>query len=58
LHTNNPRKIKGLQDAGVLVSSRTPLLVPARAENKLYLATKRSRSGHLIEFEGPEDDEG
>ena len=49
LHTNNPKKVDGLREAGVVVVRRVPLLVPPRAENRFYLDTKRSRSGHLLE---------
>ncbi len=48
LHTNNPRKVEGLDGAGVTVVKRVPLIVPPRAENRFYLDTKRTRSGHLI----------
>lgn len=48
LHTNNPKKVDGLREAGVTVVRRVPLLVPPRAENRFYLDTKRSRSGHLL----------
>jgi GTP cyclohydrolase II len=49
LHTNNPAKVGGLRAAGIEVNTREPIAVPARDENRFYLATKRSRSGHLIE---------
>lgn len=48
LHTNNPAKVEGLEGAGVIVVKRVPLVVEARDENRFYLNTKRSRSGHLI----------
>lgn len=49
LITNNPRKVEGLRSAGIDVVRRTPLVVAARPENEAYLATKRARSGHLID---------
>jgi GTP cyclohydrolase II len=49
LHTNNPKKVDGLRKAGVAVSQREPIAVEPREENKFYLATKRSRSGHLLD---------
>jgi len=55
LHTNNPKKVQGLEDAGIEVMQREPLLVPARDENRFYLETKKKRSGHLIGFD---EDEG
>jgi GTP cyclohydrolase II/3,4-dihydroxy 2-butanone 4-phosphate synthase/GTP cyclohydrolase II len=48
LHTNNPRKIESLRTLGIEVAERKSLVVPARAENRDYLATKRDRSGHLL----------
>lgn len=46
LLTNNPRKVDGLQGAGVEVVERIPLATPANPHNRLYLDTKRDRSGH------------
>jgi GTP cyclohydrolase II len=46
LHTNNPRKVSGLSEHGIVVVRREPLLVPERAENRRYLATKREKLGH------------
>lgn len=54
LHTNNPRKVEGLEGSGVTVVKRVPILVPVREENRFYLATKKARSGHLIAV----DDDG
>lgn len=49
LLTNNPAKVRGLEDAGVNVLERRPLEVAAGPENAAYLATKRARLGHLME---------
>jgi GTP cyclohydrolase II len=48
LHTNNLRKVAGLQSGGVAVMRREPLIAEAREQNKHYLATKRDKSGHLL----------
>ena len=53
LHTNNPQKVEGLREAGATVTRRVPLQVPARAESRFYLDTKRRRFGHLLP--GPPD---
>ncbi len=48
LLTNNPKKVEGLQDAGVEVVERVPLAVastPAAAE---YLAVKAAKMGHEL----------
>ncbi len=48
LHTNNPTKVRGLEQAGIVVAKRVPLEAPSRAENAAYLATKQKKSGHLL----------
>lgn len=45
--TNNPAKIAGLAAAGIDVVERVAHRMPANPHNADYLATKRSRSGHL-----------
>ncbi|HET7575419.1 MAG TPA: GTP cyclohydrolase II [Sphingomicrobium sp.] len=47
LLTNNPKKVAGLETAGIKVSERVPHHMPANPHNADYLATKRSKSGHL-----------
>lgn len=51
LFTNNPRKVEGLQRAGLDVVRRIPIVVPARPENTGYLRAKQDRSGHLLDDE-------
>ncbi|WP_211302518.1 GTP cyclohydrolase II [Nannocystis exedens] len=48
LHTNNLRKVAGLQQGGVDVVCREPLIAEVREQNRRYLATKRDKSGHLL----------
>lgn len=48
LLTNNPLKITMMESAGVRVVERVPLHVGETAENRAYLATKRTKSGHLF----------
>ena len=48
LMTNNPRKVVGLDAYGLTIVERVPLELPARDDNRLYLATKRDKLGHLI----------
>lgn len=48
LLTNNPKKVKGLESAGIKVADRVAHQMPANPHNVDYLATKRSRSGHLL----------
>lgn len=48
LLTNNPRKVEGLQGAGIRVVERVPLTAAANPHNRAYLETKRRRSGHVL----------
>ncbi len=48
LNTNNIRKIKGLEKAGVPVLERIPAEATVHAHNRSYLRTKRDRLGHLL----------
>jgi 3,4-dihydroxy 2-butanone 4-phosphate synthase/GTP cyclohydrolase II len=42
----NPKKSARLNDLGIEVTARLPLVIPEHAENAFYIATKRSRMGH------------
>jgi GTP cyclohydrolase II len=48
LLTNNPRKVQALEAEGIEVAERVPLRIEAGEHNRLYLATKRARSGHQL----------
>lgn len=48
LMTNNPRKVSALEQAGLVVHERIPLIVGHNASNRRYLSTKRSKLGHLL----------
>ena len=47
LLTNNPAKVAGLEAAGIEVVERVAHHMPANPHNADYIATKRSKSGHL-----------
>jgi GTP cyclohydrolase II len=49
--TNNPEKIAALRRAGLEVVSDQRVLGRPTAENVRYLASKRDRAGHYIEFD-------
>ena len=49
LLTNNPDKVESLQNLGITVSQRMPLIVGVVAENRAYLQTKANRMGHKID---------
>lgn len=48
LLTNNPNKIKGIQNCGVEVVSREAIEMSPTQDNVSYLKTKRKKMGHLL----------
>lgn len=48
LLTNNPRKVVGLEGYGLKITGREPLKVEAGDFNREYLATKRTKLGHIL----------
>jgi GTP cyclohydrolase II len=52
LMTNNPTKIRQLEQYGLTVSGRIPHVIPSNPYNRFYLETKASRSGHFIDLAG------
>ena len=54
LMTNNPNKIRQLEQHGIRISGRIPHVMPANPHNRFYLHTKATRSGHYIDFDGKE----
>ena len=50
LYTNNPRKIEGLRENGIIVSRRDPIIIEPNDYKETYLKTKQIKSGHLLNF--------
>jgi GTP cyclohydrolase II len=48
-HTDNPKKIQALRDAGVKTEARSALSVTPNENNRAYLDTKYTKIGHLRE---------
>ncbi len=48
LLTNNPYKLTALQQAGIQILERIPLITPVNDHNKNYLNTKREKLGHFF----------
>lgn len=48
LLSNNPDKVKALEDAGIEVVERAPIVVPPIETTAEYLRTKREKLGHLF----------
>jgi GTP cyclohydrolase II len=49
LITNNPDKIQGLEQEGIPVRRRIPIVIPSNVHNRRYLRTKKERLGHLLD---------
>lgn len=52
LLTNNPRKIEGLENYGLNIVERVPLVIKPNKHTEKYLKTKKEKLGHLIEDKG------
>ena len=50
LMSNNPDKIRALEQAGVRVAERVPCIVAAQESTEDYLRTKKERLGHLLDI--------
>lgn len=50
LMTNNPKKINELQDYGIKITGRIPMIIPPNPYNEFYLKTKAAKSGHMLTF--------
>ena len=48
LMTNNPRKIKALEESGLTVNKRIPIKSKITKYNRDYLKTKAEKLGHLL----------
>jgi GTP cyclohydrolase II len=48
LITNNPDKMSVFDDTDVTVVDRIPIIIPAKAENSVYLRDKKDKMGHLL----------
>jgi 3,4-dihydroxy 2-butanone 4-phosphate synthase/GTP cyclohydrolase II len=51
LLTNNPDKVRTLEELGLVVAERVALEVPPRPPNRAYLRTKRAKFGHLLSLD-------
>lgn len=51
LMTNNPDKIRQLEQHGIKVTGRLPHVMTPNEHNRFYLETKAARSGHFINLD-------
>ncbi len=49
LLTNNPEKLKSLDNSGILLHQRIPLEINANTTNESYLTVKKNYFGHFLE---------
>ena len=49
LLSNNPDKVKALEEAGIVVAERVPCVAEAHESRRGYLETKREKMGHLFD---------
>src|SRR5512138_2447092 len=54
LMTNNPEKVRQLEQHGIRVAARIPHVMRPNEHNRFYLETKAARSGHHIDLDGKE----
>ena len=55
LMTNNPRKVKALEEQGIDVVERLQLKVGMNPHNERYLATKAGKLGHMFDHQCEDD---
>jgi 3,4-dihydroxy 2-butanone 4-phosphate synthase/GTP cyclohydrolase II len=48
LHTNNPDKVRALEEQGIVVADRVPALGRVNTHNRRYLETKQTALGHAL----------
>lgn len=48
LLSNNPEKLKALEEAGVQVLERIPIEIPPQGSTRKYLKTKKEKLGHWL----------
>jgi GTP cyclohydrolase II len=53
LLSNNPEKVKALEDAGIEVAERVPCIAIPHESRRDYLETKREKMGHLFDLDHP-----
>jgi 3,4-dihydroxy 2-butanone 4-phosphate synthase/GTP cyclohydrolase II len=58
LMTNNPDKVRQLEEYGLTVSERVAIEVPPRKSNRDYLRTKRTKFGHMLSLVAEKQDPG
>ena len=50
LLTNNPDKVYQLEEFGLTINKRVPILMDANEYDEKYLKTKQDRMGHIMDL--------
>lgn len=58
LVTNNPDKVRQLEEYGLAVTERVPIEIAPGKSNRDYLRTKRTKFGHMLSMVGESQDCG
>ena len=58
LMTNNPDKVRQLEEYGLAVTERVPIEIAPGKSNRDYLRTKRAKFGHLLSMPGEGQESG
>lgn len=56
LMTNNPRKVKALEQLGITVTERIEHRIEPNKHNRFYLYTKAKKLGHMIDYDSKDKD--
>ena len=48
LLSNNPEKVQGLEQEGIVIEKRVPLEIPPHRHTRKYLRIKKEKLGHLL----------
>lgn len=51
LHTNNPKKVRGLEESGISIVRRYGIETKPTDHNLFYLQTKAEKSGHILDVD-------
>ena len=49
LLTNNPQKIKELEESDIIIAKRIPLIIQPTKYDAFYLQTKKEKFGHILD---------
>lgn len=49
LLTNNPNKIKAIEESEIILNERVPLIITPTGDNKTYMETKKKLLGHMLD---------